>query len=197
MCELSGCDSVATVLDKTSDKRQVDHVVFDMDKDGDYFHDPARMESSNFKLHVPLLDEDKYLYAPFQGETRNGLTIDVNPSRQLSRGRLGHLAISVNTNKEETGQGFSRSNKHPKGATANTGGNCIAVPIPGAAPLCALVSTRSVSNGEEIIRSLFKNKRNMRPLLLLGMKHRYLNYVLVRTWHMHNQNRHLQNNKIV
>lgn len=65
------------------------------------------------------------------------LFLCVNPNRKSLPGWMGHLASSAVTSKET--KGFRPST------------NCMLVPLPNAFPLCALVSTRRIMKGQELL----------------------------------------------
>ena len=110
-------------------------LLFDDELDGKQFSDynaPAR--DLMYRHSISLLDEMTYPYPPFLSR-RNILSIDVNPTRPLLPGWLGHLA-----------------KKQTNSASPNVASNCIVVPLAGTAPLCALVSTSYISQGQGLVR---------------------------------------------
>ena len=91
-----------------------------------YFLD-AEKNNAQYQHDVPLLDERTFPY-PTLDEYRSRIFVDVDPPRTLLPGWLGHLATKTSSNN-----------------------NCAVVPLSGAAPLCALVSTQEIADGQELM----------------------------------------------
>lgn len=99
----------------------------------------ARQLASSLKYRqdVDLLDDDKYPY-PVLDSCRDSLFIAAHPEQKATPGWMAHLARP--------------SSQH----------NCIVVPLPGAAPLCALVSTEAIDKGEPVTRAFAVDSAVMR-----------------------------------
>ena len=110
-----------------------DFVVFDQDRDGQYFQGilahslkQSKPIHSHFKINLPFeLFNDGDLQ-------KRDIFVDVNPTRDDGAipGWLGHFA------------------KIDDGSVSP---NCIIVPLPGASPLCALMATENLHEGTELI----------------------------------------------
>jgi len=117
-----------------------DFVVFDQDKDGSYFQSQL---SESLTKSQPLGYLDYRVTVPLrvlhdnsqQHEQTHELFVDINPiRRQPSKaGWMGHLATK-------------QQQQSPDGKV-----NCKVIPLPGAAPLCALVATSDMDQGTELI----------------------------------------------
>jgi 2OG-Fe(II) oxygenase superfamily len=112
-------------------------VVFDQDRDGAYFQDKLS-QSLHFTNAEPLQNDNKtniQLSCMYDGQPYQcDIFIDINPHHP-PRGPawMGHLA---------TRQAMSHEGQ---------ASNCAIVPLPGAAPLCALVAITKIDQGEELV----------------------------------------------
>jgi 2OG-Fe(II) oxygenase superfamily len=133
-----------------------DFVVFDQDRDGVYFQEQL---SQSLKNAEPLQNDYKvktqlsYMYdgQPHQCE----IFTDINPNHP-PRGPawMGHLAI--------------------KQALDHQGlpSNCVVVPLPGAAPLCALVAITKIDEGEELVVAPSPSDDNPQFARFVASRHR-------------------------
>ena len=149
-----------------SNKKQKarDFVVFDVDKDGAYF---AKTLSESLSHSKPLFNEYrvKNIDLSFQQDSipqHHELFLDVNPTTnpQATPGWMGHLAIKLENGK-----------KGDDDEPSTNIGNCMVVPIPGAAPLCALVATTAMGKGVELIAAPEDKEISDLYSLLLGEKY--------------------------
>jgi hypothetical protein len=107
-------------------------MLFDVDLDGEHFGGDSETDLT-YRHDIELLDEMTHAYPPFC-QRRNVLFVDVNPTRPLLPGWLGHLAKETSSD-------------------THVASNCILVPLAGTAPLCALVSTADITQGQAHLKA--------------------------------------------
>lgn len=120
-----------------------DFVVFDVDKDGAYF---AKTLSDSMSQSQPLFNKYRvnHVDLPFLMDgapQQREVFLDVNPTNAqhaTTPGWVGHMATKLKTTDDDHNEISSES-------------NCMVVPIPGAAPLCALVATTAIEEGVELV----------------------------------------------
>ena len=89
----------------------------------------SKRRTTQFCLDFPALTNRKEL----RGQA---LFLDANPQRELVPGWMGHLC--------------------ERGSQDNS--NCVAIPIQGVAPLCMVVATRAIAEGERLVRNVNSNE---------------------------------------
>jgi prolyl 4-hydroxylase len=122
--------------------KDAEFIAYDQDVDGALFtssssDDNQHLQSGlRLKLSIPL-DETQPAYSILGNNNRYVLFSMFFPEKEAIPGWLGGRmkasALSSSRSGEES--------------------NCITLPLPGAAPLCAVVATRDVAKGEEIIQT--------------------------------------------
>ena len=94
-------------------------------------------ESSFRYIDLNLYDERFFPYPAIAPELRHALFIASDPKQQpLQPGWMGHLALLPD--------------KETNSSTTTLVPNCVAVPLPGVCPICALVSTNPVPKGQPL-----------------------------------------------
>ena len=132
-------------------------VAYDVDRDGEYFGRGGDERAGlRLKLNIPL-DRKQPAAALIGDRKRHVLFSTFLPEKSAQPGWLGGRMRSGN---ESTG-------------------NSIIIPLPGAAPLCAVVATRDVKEGEEIIQCVSRpdleelksilSEEHGRDISMLGM----------------------------
>lgn len=130
---LNSSDSSEKSRDKKKGRRAVsdtEFVVYDRDKDGELFDVGEQKAGLRMKLNIPVNSEQP-VASVIRNRKRHVLFSMFLPEKQLLPGWLG-------------GRMKSSAGKS----------NCVTMPLPGAAPLCAIVATEDVKEGEEIIQAL-------------------------------------------
>jgi hypothetical protein len=109
-----------------------DFCVFDQDRDGDYFQHALANAQQNTTTSQHRLEDIPLLFIQNGKSCRQDLFVDVNPTRitPTAAGWMGHLARKSN---------------------GTSVPNCQVMPLPGAAPFCALVATEDLDEGAELI----------------------------------------------
>ena len=142
---------------KANRESDTEFVAYDVDRDGEYFgRDGDEKAGLRLKLNIPL-DREQPVAALMGDRKRHVLFSTFLPEKVAQPGWLGGRMRSGN---ESTG-------------------NSITIPLPGAAPLCAVVATRDVKEGEEIIQCVSRPdleelksilaKDHARDISMLGM----------------------------
>lgn len=108
-------------------------LTYDRDVDGDLFHEDTQQDGTRLRLDIPL-DASQPASSVLGTGPHRALFSECLPARDAAPGWLGGRARSAGPGEEAAA-------------------NCVAVPLPGAAPLCAVVATRDVAAGEEVVRA--------------------------------------------
>ena len=119
-------------------KDDTEFVAYDQDADGELFTSDEKA-GLRLKLNIPL-DKSQPAYSILGNAKRHVLFSMFLPEKEAVPGWLG-------------GRMRAASNQYAES-------NCITVPLPGAAPLCAVVATKDVSEGEEIVQTTQPLKPN-------------------------------------
>ena len=110
-----------------------DYLVYDAERDGGFFGSNRRTTTTRNCIDFPAMTDRPEL-------SGRSLFLDANPDREPVPGWLGHLCGNNNN------------------ANANNA-NCAAIPIEGAVPLCMVVATRDISEGERLVRDVATNEK--------------------------------------
>lgn len=110
--------------------KDTEFVAYDQDADGELFTDQTA--GLRLKLNIPL-DKSQPAHSILGNKKRHVLFSMFLPEKQ-PKGWLGGRMKAASSQYSES--------------------NCITVPLPGAAPLCAVVATTDVKEGEEIIQAM-------------------------------------------
>lgn len=116
---------------KRHKRDDTEFVAYDLD-DGEYFQAENQQAGLRMKLNIPL-DDDQPASAPILG----------------IGGRKNKVLFSM-AFREETLPGWLGGRVRSSG----TSRNCVTIPLPGAAPLCAVVATRDMKEGEEVVQGI-------------------------------------------
>lgn len=106
-------------------------VAYDVDRDGEYFKQDQQQAGIRMKLNIPLDDGQPASASILNGNKKNKSLFAMIFREELVPGWLGGRVRSV-----------------------SDGANCVIIPLPGAAPLCAVVATRDVKEGEELLQGV-------------------------------------------
>jgi hypothetical protein len=116
-------------------------------------------------IEVNLLEEEKYPYPcirqgwiydddnddsnnnKIEKETRN---IFIHSDDKFHPGWYGNLIPTARTEKSTAAAAAAVANRHQSHNNTSVAGNCILVPLPGAAPFCVFVATRDIAQGDLI-----------------------------------------------
>lgn len=107
-------------------------VAYDQDKDAAYFNTDQQQAGMRMKLNIPL-DSSQPAASSIGDRKRHVLFSMFFPDKEIETGWLGGRIKS-------------------SGTTSFEGGNCVTIPIPGAAPICAIVATCDIKEGEELVQ---------------------------------------------
>ena len=111
-------------------RRRSDYLIYDSARDGGFFGSKRR--TTKHCIDFPALVDGKEL----RGQS---LFLDANPERELAPGWMGHMC--------------ERATKDGNNA------NCAAIPLQGVAPLCVIVATCDVAQGELLVRDVSSNEK--------------------------------------
>lgn len=116
--------------------KDTEFVAYDQDTDGELFASSGNDQKAGLrlKLNIPL-DKSQPAYTLLGNPKRHVLFSMFFPEKQPVTGWLGGRMKAASSSQ------YSES-------------NCITLPLPGAAPLCAVVATKDVMEGEEIIQTM-------------------------------------------
>eukprot|EP00986_Skeletonema_menzelii_P018381 scaffold26631_cov139-Skeletonema_menzelii.AAC.22 len=112
--------------------KDTEFVAYDQDADGELFASDQKA-GLRLKLNIPL-DKSQPTHSLLGNKKRHVLFSNFFPEKQAVPGWLGGRIKAASSQ-------YSKS-------------NCITVPLPGAAPLCAVVATKDVKEGEEIVQTM-------------------------------------------
>ena len=137
-------------------------------------------ESSFRYIDLNLYDERFFPYPAIAPELRHALFIASDPKQQpLQPGWMGHLALLPE--------------KETNSSTTTHIPNCVAVPLPGVCPLCALVSTNPiVCRKRPRPRPPLNSQKRWRMQYTNSIAHRLPNCNPIWTWRMHHPIHHQQ-----
>lgn len=108
----------------------VEFIAYDEDRDSDFLNRPGL----RVRLNIPL-DKDQSAYQPvLNGRDDRVLFVILDTSKEVNSGWMGGKIHSTQS--------------------TSTKSNCITLPLPGAAPLCAVIATRDIKSGDELVRSI-------------------------------------------
>ena len=111
-------------------RRRSDYLIYDSARDGGFFGSKRR--TTNHCIDFPALTDRKEL----QGQS---LFLDANPERELAPGWMGHMC--------------------KRGTKDGNNANCAAIPLQDVAPLCVIVATCDVAQGELLVRDVSSNEK--------------------------------------
>jgi len=122
-------------------KGEKEFVAFDNDRKEDAaFFTSEPQAGLRMRLNIPL--DDRQPVAAKIGRKNKILFAMLDPSREVLPGWLGGRTKLV-------------SNINPTSSvTPLFGGNCVTMPLPGAAPLCAVVAIKDITKGQELVQGL-------------------------------------------
>ncbi|KAK1734556.1 prolyl 4-hydroxylase alpha subunit-like protein [Skeletonema marinoi] len=112
--------------------KDTEFVAYDQNADGELFT-TSEKAGLRLKLNIPL-DKSQPAHSILGNKKRHVLFSMFLPEKQPKPGWLGGRMKAASSQYSES--------------------NCITVPLPGAAPLCAVVATTDVKEGEEIIQAM-------------------------------------------
>ena len=104
-------------------------VAYDRDEDGGLFDADEQKAGLRMKLNIPLDAEQ--------------------PAASLIRNKKRHVLFAMFLPEKPAMPGWLGGRMTSSAGTSN----CVTMPLPGAAPLCAIVATEDVKEGEEIIQA--------------------------------------------
>mmetsp|Transcript_34844 Transcript_34844/g.74274 ORF Transcript_34844/g.74274 Transcript_34844/m.74274 type:complete len:535 (-) Transcript_34844:68-1672(-) len=137
---------------KKSRDSDTEFVAYDRDVDGELFRqDDDQQAGLRMRFNIPL-DDAQPAYTVLGNRKHNVLFSTFFPVKKVIPGWLGGRM---------------------KAASLSAEPNCITMPLPGAAPLCAVVATKDVKEGEEIIQSMQPMKPNIMDELKLNLANEY------------------------
>lgn len=108
-------------------------VAYDRDVDGELFSTDNQQAGLRIKLNIPL-DDAQPAHSVLGDRNHHVLFSMFFPEKKVSPGWLGGRMKAASSQYSES--------------------NCITLPLPGAAPLCAVVATKSVKEGEEVVQTM-------------------------------------------
>ena len=113
-------------------QNDVEFVAYDQDKDGDFLNQQSGLR---VRLNIPL-DKDQPAYQPIvSGKDDRVLFAMLDTSKVPTQGWLGGKIHSTQSN-------------------PGSKSNCFTLPLPGCAPLCGIIATRDIKEGEEIVKTI-------------------------------------------
>jgi len=123
---------------KKHQRDDTEFVAYDQDNDAAYFATDEQNQQAGMrlKLNIPL-DHTQPASKPISDRKRHVLFSVFFPDKPIEKGWLGGRIKSSSTTSTNAKSGSS---------------NCVTIPIPGAAPLCAIVATRDIQQGEELLQ---------------------------------------------
>ena len=121
----------------SSDNTDTEFIAYDLDRDGGYFQEENPTAGLRMKLNIPL-DE----------------TQPAASSIYLRDGDRKRKVLFAMTFRDEIVPGWMGSRVKSTGIPAKA--NCITMPLPGAAPLCAVVATDDIVEGSELLQAMPK-----------------------------------------
>lgn len=110
-------------------RRRSDYLIYDSARDGGFFGSQRR--TTKYCIDSPALTHCKEL----QGQS---LFLDASPERELVPGWMGHMC--------------------ERGTKDSNNANCAAIPLQGVSPLCMVVATRDIAQGELLVRDVSSNE---------------------------------------
>jgi len=116
---------------KKHQRDDTEFVAYDQDKDSAYFATDKQQAGMRMKLNIPL-DNTQPAAGPISDRKRHVLFCMFFPEKEIETGWLGGRIKS-------------------SGSNAENASNCVTIPLPGAAPICAIVATRDIQEGEELL----------------------------------------------
>ena len=122
---------------KKHQRDDTEFVAYDQDNDAAYFATTGDEQQAGMrlKLNIPL-DNTQPASKPISDRKRHVLFSVFFPDKPIETGWLGgRIKSSSTTSNAKSGSS-----------------NCVTIPIPGAAPLCAIVATRDIQQGEELLQ---------------------------------------------
>ena len=109
-------------------QKDTEFVAYDVDKDAKYFTNQE--PGLRMKLNIPL-DNSQPALCVLNGDRKNKVLFAMVFRDEVLPGWMGHRI-----------------------KTANTGANCVTIPLPGAGPLCAIISTTDIKEGDAIVQGM-------------------------------------------
>eukprot|EP00566_Odontella_aurita_P014235 CAMPEP_0113583360 /NCGR_PEP_ID=MMETSP0015_2-20120614/32470_1 /TAXON_ID=2838 /ORGANISM="Odontella" /LENGTH=537 /DNA_ID=CAMNT_0000488221 /DNA_START=52 /DNA_END=1665 /DNA_ORIENTATION=+ /assembly_acc=CAM_ASM_000160 len=109
-------------------RRRSDYLIYDSARDGVF---GSKRRTTKCCIDFPALTDRKEL----RGQS---LFLDANSERELVPGWMGHIC--------------------EQGAKDSNNSNCAAIPLQGVAPLCMVVATRDIAQGETLVRDGTSNE---------------------------------------
>ena len=150
-------------LNNRSSEKDTEFIAYDADRDGEYFLPENPKPGLRMKLNIPLdanqpaatsifrKDGDRKRFVLFAMTFRNDDDIvpgwlghRVKSSSSLSSISSGVISSSPDDDKNNDNDNDNDAQK--------TKANCVMIPLPGAAPLCVVVATRDLFQGEELFQ---------------------------------------------
>jgi len=120
---------------KKNRREDTEFVAYDLDRDGEYFQEENNQQAVGLrmKLNIPLEDGQPASSSILakEGDRKNKVLFAMLFREDVAPGWLG---------------GRVRSGTDEP--------NCVTLPLPGAAPLCAVVATKDVNEGDELVQGL-------------------------------------------
>jgi prolyl 4-hydroxylase len=133
------------MLRQNETAKDTEFVAYDQEADGEIFTDDQKA-GLRLKLNIPL-DKSQPAYSLLGNRNRHVLFSMFYPEKQALPGWLG---------------GRMKATSSPNSESSN----CVTLPLPGAAPLCAVVATKDVIEGKEIIQT----KQPLKPSVMDELK---------------------------
>jgi len=109
-------------------QKDTEFVAYDVDRDAKYFTNQE--PGLRMKLNIPL-DNSQPALCVLNGDRKNKVLFAMVFRDEVLPGWMGHRI-----------------------KTANTGANCVTIPLPGAGPLCAIISTTDIKEGDAIVQGV-------------------------------------------
>ncbi|KAL7533433.1 hypothetical protein ACHAXR_009483 [Thalassiosira sp. AJA248-18] len=106
-------------------------IAYDLDRDGEYFKEDNQQAGLRMKLNIPLDDSQPASPSILNGDRKSKILYSMLFRDDIVPGWLGGRV-----------------------RTAAKEANCVTIPLPGAAPICAVVATRDLNEGEELVQGV-------------------------------------------
>mmetsp|Transcript_2563 Transcript_2563/g.5570 ORF Transcript_2563/g.5570 Transcript_2563/m.5570 type:complete len:321 (+) Transcript_2563:97-1059(+) len=122
----------------SSSSKDTEFITYDADRDGEYFKPDNPKPGLRMKLNIPLEANQPAAGSIFfrDGDRKHRVMFAMTFRDEVVPGWFGNRVKSSGSDKVQS------SNK----------ANCVMIPLPGAAPLCAVVATRDLLEGEELFQ---------------------------------------------
>ena len=137
----------------SSKEKDTEFIVYDADRDGEYFAPDNPKPGLRMKLNIPLDANQPAATSIFRKDSvdrkqRVLFAMTFRDDDEITPGWVGHRVKSSSSSSISSSGSSSSSPSDDK----KTKANCVLIPLPGAAPLCVVVAIRDVLEGEELFQ---------------------------------------------